>query len=141
MGPGIRAMPKHGTWGPWEGADIDLDYKYWTTTVCGRKSFREDRSAKTFTETILFLVDIHNPSTINNVSAYTTGLTVSPIEIVPKDICLPPALRIVSQKRLSVRQNLTYIELGDGDFCPPGWGSRPIMHGWIAWTPYDFYRR
>jgi hypothetical protein len=18
---------------------------------------------------------------------------------------------------------------------------RPIMHGWIAWTPYDFYRR
>ena len=122
MGPGIRAMPKHGTWGPWESAD--------TST----------RRPK-FTETILFRVDIHNPSTINNVSAYTTGLTVSPIEIVPKDICLPPALRIVSQKRLSVRQNLTYIELGDGDFCPPGWGSRPIMHGWIAWTPYDFYRR
>jgi hypothetical protein len=92
-GPGIRAMPKHGTWGPWESAD----------TSTGRPKF---------TETILFRVDIHNPSTINNVSAYTTGLTVSPIEIVPKDICLPAALRIVSQKRLSVRQNLTYSSCG-----------------------------
>ena len=107
MGPGIRAMPKHGTWGPWEGADIDLDYKYWTTTVCGRKSFREDRSAKTFTETILFLVDIHNnPSIVNNVSACTTDVpTVNPMfghrirrrydaDIIPIDIRLIDAQKV-----------------------------------------------
>ena len=79
-------------------------------------SFRENRSAETFTGTILFRVDIHNPSTVNNVSAYTTELTASPLEIVPKDICLPAALRKVVRPHtithVSVRQNLTYSPHG-----------------------------
>ena len=69
-------------------------------------SFRENRSAETFTGTILFRVDIHNPSIVNNVSACTTDVpTVNPMfghrirrrydaDIIPIDIRLIDAQKV-----------------------------------------------
>jgi hypothetical protein len=65
-------------------------------------------------------VNIHDPSTVNNVSAYTTGSWIDPgvpsrgPEIIPKDIRLSAALRKVSRLHhyLNVRQNLIYSSYG-----------------------------
>jgi len=64
----------------------------------------------------MFGVDIHNPYTPNDVSAYTTGVRVdvptdvpSP-EVITKKICSATALRKVFavDNYFSVRQNLIY---------------------------------
>jgi hypothetical protein len=59
-------------------------------------------------------VDIHNPTTINNVSARATGVWPEGSdphpEIIPKDVRFPAALRKVPRFKnyISVRQNLIY---------------------------------
>jgi hypothetical protein len=64
-----------------------------------------------------FRVDIHNPSTVNNVSANTTGvlIVIGPDpEIIPKEIRLPAALRKIFRPHSYVRarHNLTYSSYG-----------------------------
>jgi hypothetical protein len=65
----------------------------------------------------VFRIDLHNPSTINNVSAYTTGPRIitdpetKQPETIPKDVRLPAALRKIflpSQAYVSARQILMY---------------------------------
>src|SRR5262249_13823405 len=59
--------------------------------------------------------DIHNPPTVNNISAYiTVGLRIAKPELIAKDIRLPLALRKIfrSERYVSGRQNLPYSFFG-----------------------------